>query len=126
MGGQPVFEHVGDEGAGEADVEEASERGGRRAHGHGSKRLAAAQQLAIDGAKLVEDLADTAVIAQIFDDSRVVGLGHILHRRPLVRAAQRQIILGAMPGALGAFAARFAATLVAFDERASEHRIERR
>ncbi|MGH6628288.1 MAG: hypothetical protein ACREB3_00990 [Burkholderiales bacterium] len=80
----------------------------------------------MDGAKLAEDVANAAVIAQLFEDSREIGLGHVLHRRPLVLATHRKIILGAMPGAPGTLAAGFATALVGFDERASLQRVERR
>ena len=39
------------------------------------KRFAAAKDLAVDGALLAGEVANTAVIAQMFDDSRILGFG---------------------------------------------------
>src|SRR6266849_7863260 len=53
-------------------------------------------------------------------------LRHIIHLRPQAGVADRQIVLGAMAGAVGAFASRLAASFVALDERTPEDRLERR
>src|SRR4030095_16634440 len=56
---------------------------------------------------------------------RVRFLRHVVHLRPQTRVADRQIVLGAMAGAVGAFASRLAASLVAFDERTAQDRLKR-
>src|SRR5215813_3972617 len=53
-------------------------------------------------------------------------LRHIVHLWPQAGIADRQIILGAMTGALGALASRLAASFVAFDERTAKDGLERR
>src|SRR5215469_13034543 len=53
-------------------------------------------------------------------------LRHIVHLRPQAGIADRQIILGAMTGAVGALASQLAASFVAFDERTAKDRLERR
>src|SRR5215472_649629 len=51
-------------------------------------------------------------------------LRHIGHLRPQAGIADRQIILGAMTGAVGALASRLAAAFVAFDERTAKDHME--
>ena len=53
-------------------------------------------------------------------DLGVIGLRDVIHLRSSARVTHRQIILGTVSGAIGAFAPGFAATLVALDERAPE------
>src|SRR6516165_5227177 len=53
-------------------------------------------------------------------------LRHIVHLRPQAGIADRQVILGAMTGAVGTLASRLAASFVALDERAAQDRLERR
>src|SRR6266852_3197752 len=53
-------------------------------------------------------------------------LRYIIHLRPQAGVADRQIVLGAMARAVGAFASRLAAWFVALDERTPEDRLERR
>src|SRR6516225_6658702 len=66
------------------------------------------------------------VVGQEFCRLSVRLLGHIVHLRPQAWIADRQIILGAMTGAVGALASRLAASFVALDERAAKDRLERR
>src|SRR5215469_13437765 len=66
------------------------------------------------------------VVAQELCRLSVRLLRHIVHLRPQAGIADRQIILGAMTGAVGALASRFAASFVAFDERTTKDRLERR
>src|SRR6516164_9414177 len=51
-------------------------------------------------------------------------LRHIIHLRPQAGIADRQIILGAMTGTVGALASRLAASFVALDERPAQDRLE--
>ena len=52
-------------------------------------------------------------------------LRHIIHLWPQARVAHRKVVLGAMAGAVGAFAPRLATSFVAFDEGAAEDCFER-
>lgn len=96
------------------------------AHHDPSECLAAAEQFAIDLADLLQDLADLMVMGQTFGDLSVILLGDVIHLWPSAGIAHGEVVLGAMPGTVGAFASRFAAWFVALDERATQQMIQRR
>ena len=64
------------------------------------------------------------VVGQELCRLRVRFLRHVIHLRPQARIADRQVVLGAVPRAVGAFASRLAASFVALDERTTENRVE--
>jgi hypothetical protein len=113
-------QHIGDERGGEGGVDEAGERWSRSAHRATSEPLAAAQQLAVDGADLLQDLPRALIVGQILSDLFHVTLGDIVHLWMLAAAADRQIVLGTVAATGGTLAARLAAALVALDQRAAE------
>ena len=80
----------------------------------------------IDGADLVQDLAETMVVGETLAGLALIVLGDVIHLRLPAIVTDREVVLGAMTGAAGAFASRLAAWLVALDERTPQEAIERR
>jgi hypothetical protein len=78
----------------------------------------------IDGADLVQDLAETMVVGETLAGLALIVLGDVIHLRLPAIVTDREVVLGAMTGAAGALAPRLAAWLVALDERASQKTIE--
>src|SRR6516162_3204259 len=64
------------------------------------------------------------VVGQELCCLRVRFLRHVIHLGPQTGIADRQVVLGAVPRAVGAFASRLAASFVALDERTAEDRLE--
>ena len=60
----------------------------------------------------------------IFDGLAVVGLGDVIHLRSLPIATEREVVLGPVTAAAGAFASRLAAGFVALDEGTAQQTIE--
>jgi hypothetical protein len=121
---EPGGEHIGEEQAALFAIEERGRRGRSLAHGDFSERMAAPQQLAIDGADLVHDLAEPMIVGQTFGGLGVIGLGDVIHLGSLAIVTEGEVVLGAMTGAGGAFASRLAAGFVALDEGAPQQTIE--
>jgi hypothetical protein len=94
------------------------------AHGDSLERLATAQQFAVDLADCLQDLAGSVIVGQELRCLRARLLWHVIHLRPQARVAHRQIILGAMARAVGAFASRLAASFVALDKGAAQDGLE--
>ena len=65
------------------------------------------------------------VIRQELCRLRVKFLGYVVHLRPRARIADREVVLGAVAGAVGTFAARLAAAFVALDEGTAQDSLER-
>lgn len=65
------------------------------------------------------------VVSESFGDLPLRVLGDVIHLRALSGIAYGEVILGPMTGTTGAFASRFAARFVAFDEGTAEQAIER-
>ena len=78
----------------------------------------------IDGADLVQDLAETLVVGETLAGLALIVLGDVIHLRLPAIVADREVVLGAMTGAAGALASRLAAGLVALDEGAPQETIE--
>ena len=94
------------------------------AHGDPLERLSSAQQLAIDLADLLQDLAGSMVVGQQLGGLGVRLLRHVIHLWPQARVAHRKIILGTMAWTVGAFASRLATAFVTLDERATQDGLE--
>jgi hypothetical protein len=82
------------------------------------------QELAIDLADLLHQLAEAMIVVESFGDLPPRILGHIIHLRAPSRVADGEVILGAVTGTVGAFASRLAARLVSLDEGTAEQAIE--
>jgi len=78
----------------------------------------------IDGADLVQDLAETMVVGETLAGLVLIVLGDVIHLRLPAIVTDREVVLGAMTGAAGALASRLAAWLVALDEGAPQKTIE--
>jgi len=94
------------------------------AHGDGSKHLATAYQFVIDGADLVQDLAETMVVGETLAGLALIVLGDVIHLRLAAIVTDRQVVLGPMTRTVGALASRLAAWFVALDEGAPQKTIE--
>jgi len=123
---EPGSEHIGEEYAAQSHIDRCVKGRNGFAHAKPLKRLAPAQQFAVDLADRLQDLAGTVMIGQELCRLGVKLLRDVVHLRPQSRVADREIVLGAMAGAVGAFASRPATSFVAFDERTAEDRLERR
>jgi hypothetical protein len=78
----------------------------------------------IDGADLVQDLAETMVVGKTLAGLPLVVLGDVIHLWLSAIVTDREVVLGAMTGTAGALASRLAAWLEALDEGASQKTIE--
>src|SRR5258708_1305288 len=101
------------------------EGGGHFAHSDSLERLPAAQQFAVDLGDRFQDLAGSVVVGDELGNLGVRLLRHIIHLWPQARVAHREVILGAMTGAVGAFASRLATAFVTLDQRAAQDRFDR-
>lgn len=93
-------------------------------HESSSEFLAPEQQLVIDVADLVQDLAKATVVGQGLGGVAVVVLRNVIHLRAPLVMTDGEVVLGAMASATGAFAARLATGYVALDEGTTEQTIE--
>ena len=121
---EPGYQHIGEKYAAQSHVDRYLAGRKSLAHGETSERLSAAQQFAVDLADGLQDLARSMIVGQELYGLSVRLLRHIIHLRPQAGIADRQIVLGAMTRAVGAFASRLAASFVAFDERTAEDGLE--
>ena len=80
----------------------------------------------IEGADLVQDLADKVVFGKTLAGLALIVLGDVIHLRLPAIVTDREVVFGAMTAASGALASRLAAWLVALDERTPQETIERR
>ena len=101
------------------------EGGSRSDHGNSLKLLSTAQKFAVDLGDRFQDLAGSLVVGKELRNLIVRLLRYVIHLRPQTRVAHRKIVLGAMTGAVGALASRFATSFVALDEGTAEDRLER-
>jgi len=120
----PVGEHIGEEEGTHARIERSEEEWTRVAHGPPLPGFSPAQELAIDLADLLHQLAKAMVVVEGLGDLPLRILGHIIHLRAPSRVACGEVILGAVTGTVGAFASRLAARLVSLDEGTAEQAIE--
>jgi hypothetical protein len=88
---EPGGEHVGDEQTAKFDIEgkRCCEKG--MTHSNSSECLATGQQLAIDGADLVQNLTESLIVGQIFCALTVIVLGNVIHLRPLPVTTDREV-----------------------------------
>jgi hypothetical protein len=122
---EPGGEHIGEEYAAQSHIDRCVEGRNCFAHGKPLKRLASAQQFAVDLADRLQDLAGSVIVGQELRGLRVKLLRDVIHLWPQARVADREIVLGAMAGAIGTFASRLAASFEALDEGTPEDRFER-
>ena len=121
---QPGCEHIGEEYAAQSDIGRCAEAGNCLEHGQPLKRLASAEQFAVDLADRLHDLAGSVIVGEELRRLLVKLLREVIHLWTQPWVADREIVLGAMAGALGAFASRLAAPFEALDEGATEDRLE--
>ena len=82
---QPGLEHVGNNGGSESGIERVD----AVVHPSRSERFATAQQLVVDGAKLIEDVAYLPVVGQVVLHLFVMGLRNVVHLRACAGATDR-------------------------------------
>ena len=121
----PVGEHIGEDDGNHARIERSGGEWTRVAHGPPLPGLSPAQELAIDLADLLHQLAKAMVVVESLGDLPARILGHIIRLRAPSRVACGEVILGAVTGTVGEFASRLAARLVSLDEGTAEQAIER-
>jgi hypothetical protein len=80
----------------------------------------------IDGADLVQDLAETVVVGETLAGLALIVLGEVIHLRLPAIVTDREVVLGAMTATASALASRLATGLVALDEGAPQKTIEGR
>jgi hypothetical protein len=118
-GSKKRFDHVGENGA---RLGEVDSRDGRI---HSVEFLAAAQELGVDGADLVERIAHVAVVVEVLVDFAESVVWHVVYLRTLTGRADRQIALGAVATIVGAVTAWPSAALVLLEQRTAQHACER-
>jgi len=121
---EPCGEHIRQKQPALFAIEGSGGRGGSMAHGDGSKHLATAYQFVIDGADLVQDLAETMVVGETLAGLALIVLWDVIHLRLAAIVTDRQVVLGPMTRTVGALASWLAARFVALDERAPQQTIE--
>jgi hypothetical protein len=82
--------------------------------------------LVIDGADLVQNLAETVVVGETLAGLALIVLGEVIHLRLPAIVTDREVVLGAMTATASALASRLAAGLVALDEGAPQKTTEGR
>ena len=102
MAVEPGSEHIGEEYAAQSHIDRCVKGRNCFAHAKPLKRLAPAQQFAVDLADRLQDLAGTVMIGQELCRLGVKLLRDVVHLRPQSRVADREIVLGAMAGTVGA------------------------
>ena len=79
----------------------------------------------IDGADLVQNLAETMVVGETLAGLALIVQGDVIHLRLPAIVTDREVVLGAMTGAACTLASWLAAWFVALDEGAPQKTIER-
>ena len=113
-GSKKRFDHVGENGA---RLGEVDSRYGRI---HLVEFLAAAQELGVDRADLVERVAQLAVIVEVLVDFGDSIVRHITYLRTLTGDADRQIALGSVAAIVGAVTAWPSTAFVFLEQRAAQ------
>lgn len=85
---QPALDHIGQQQAYGADIDGLGERIGL-AHRVHSKRLSSTQQLPVDFADLLENLAYVLEVAYVLACLWLQFLWNVIYLRPLARKAHR-------------------------------------